>query len=118
MHQMNAQAKYVPVNIPVNLMRRIEKLVVAQRGFPSATDYMTYVLRVILSRRPEESDYDLFSSRDLDEVRARLIALGSLSSSKKYGIEDLRSKKIAATMPPIRTKSRRKTQALSNTSQA
>ncbi len=57
---MNAQAKYVAVNIPVPLMRRIEKLVITQGGFISATDYMTYVLRVILSRRPKENDYELF----------------------------------------------------------
>jgi hypothetical protein len=45
----------------------------------------------MLSRRPEENDYELFSSRDLEEIRARLIALGSLSSSKKglYVIEDM-----------------------------
>jgi hypothetical protein len=82
MNKMNAQVKFVAVNIPVALMRRIEKLVTTQGGFMSATDYMTYVLRVVLSRRPEENDYDLFSSCDLDEIKARLIALGSLSSSK------------------------------------
>jgi hypothetical protein len=46
MNQMNAQAKYVAVNIPVPLMRRIEKLVTTQGGFMSATDYITYFLRV------------------------------------------------------------------------
>ena len=76
MTQMNAQAKYIAVNIPVPLMRRIEKLVTTQGGFMSASDYMTYVLRVVLSRRPEENDYEPFSSRDLEEIRARLIALG------------------------------------------
>jgi len=75
MNQMNAQAKYVAVNIPVTLMRRVEKLVIAKGGFLSATDYMTYVLRVIVSLRPENGDYDLFSSHDLEEIGARLIAL-------------------------------------------
>ena len=48
----------------------------------SATDYATYVLRVILSRHPEENDNDLFSSDDLNDIRSRLVALGSLSPAK------------------------------------
>jgi len=76
----------------------------------SSTDYITYVLRVILSRRPEESDYDLFSSRDLAEIRARLIALGSLSSSKdvEYSIEDIRriEHQPVATVPPARPRTK------------
>ena len=77
MQQTQTQAKYAAVNIPVRLMRRIEKLVNTTKGFISPTDYVTYTLRVIVSQWSDD-DCELFSSRDLDEIRARLIALGSL----------------------------------------
>jgi hypothetical protein len=108
MKETNGQAKYIAVNIPVPLMRRIGKLVTAQGCFMSATDYVTYVLRVISSRRPEDNDSELFSSVDLDEIRARLEALGSLSSPEKisYPIEDCRelNKPSITVLPPIKPK--------------
>ena len=71
------QAKYSAVNIPVKLMRRIEKLVTTKEGFISPTDYVTYTLRVIVSQWSDD-DCELFSSHDLEKIRARLFALGSI----------------------------------------
>ena len=77
MQQTHIQAKYSAVNIPIKLMRRIEKLVVAKGGFISPTDYVTYTLRVIVSGWVHDDTCELFSSQDLREIKSRLKALGS-----------------------------------------
>jgi hypothetical protein len=78
MQQTNAQAKYIAVNIPIKLKKRIEKLVNTKGSFITPTDYVTYALRVIVSQWSDEDTCELFSSHDLYEIRTRLVALGSL----------------------------------------
>jgi Arc/MetJ-type ribon-helix-helix transcriptional regulator len=71
-------SKYTTVSIPTTLHRRVEKLIKTKKGFKSVSDYVTYVLREVVAMHETKEVPEPFTSEDLDEIRARLKALGYL----------------------------------------
>ena len=70
--------KYTTVSIPRTLHERIEELITKKSGFKSVSDYVTYVLREIVEMHETEKIPDAFTSEDIEEIKARLKALGYL----------------------------------------
>jgi len=78
MPQTSSQAKYTTVSIPVTLHDRIEKLMTKKSGFKSVSDYVTYVLREVVAMHETKDVPEPFTSTDVEEIKARLKALGYL----------------------------------------
>ena len=70
--------KYTTVSIPLTLHRRLERLIAKKTGFKSVSDYVTYVLREVVAMHETKETPQPFTSEDLEEIRARLKALGYL----------------------------------------
>jgi Arc/MetJ-type ribon-helix-helix transcriptional regulator len=70
--------KYTTVSIPKTLHEKIEKLVEGKTGFKSVSDYVTYVLREVVAMHETKEVPDPFSAQDIEEIKARLKALGYL----------------------------------------
>ena len=70
--------KYTTVSIPRTLHKRLEKLIEEKTGFKSVSDYVTYVLREVVAMHESKKTPGPFTSEDLDEIKARLKALGYL----------------------------------------
>ncbi len=70
--------KYTTVSIPVTLHRRLEKLISSKTGFKSVSDYVTYVLREVVAMHETKETPQPFTSTDIEEIKARLKALGYL----------------------------------------
>jgi Arc/MetJ-type ribon-helix-helix transcriptional regulator len=66
------------VSIPVALHKRIESLVKKRGSFKSVSDYVTYVLREVVVMHESDEVPDVFTSKDVESIRARLKALGYL----------------------------------------
>ena len=75
---MSSQSKYTTVSIPVSLQQRIEKLIAKKSGFKSVSDYVTYVLREVVAMHESKEVPEPFTSSDIEEIKARLKALGYL----------------------------------------
>ena len=73
---MPSLQKYTTVSIPVSLSKRIEKLVQNKTGFKSISDYVTYVLREVVAMHETKDIPEPFTSRDIEEIKTRLKALG------------------------------------------
>ncbi len=70
--------KYTTVSIPKSLHQKIEKLIEGNPGFKSVSDYVTYVLREVVAMHETKEVPDAFSSQDIEDIKARLKALGYL----------------------------------------
>jgi Arc/MetJ-type ribon-helix-helix transcriptional regulator len=68
--------KYTTVSIPVSLSKRIGKLIQKKTGFKSISDYVTYVLREVVAMHETKDVPEPFTSKDIEEIKARLKALG------------------------------------------
>ncbi len=75
---MSSHSKYTTVSIPVSLQQRIEKLIAKKSGFKSVSDYVTYVLREVVAMHESKEVPEPFTSSDIEEIKARLKALGYL----------------------------------------
>ena len=71
-------AKYTTVSIPKTLHARLEKLIAKKTGFKSVSDYVTYVLREVVAMHESTGTPEPFTSKDIEEIKARLKALGYL----------------------------------------
>ncbi|MCL4435482.1 MAG: ribbon-helix-helix domain-containing protein [Thaumarchaeota archaeon] len=71
------KAKYTTVSIPVALHNRIKGLIEG-KGFKSVSDYVTFVLREIVSAHESEQIAAPFDAADLERIKRRLKALGYL----------------------------------------
>ncbi|MEM2351273.1 MAG: CopG family transcriptional regulator [Thermoproteota archaeon] len=69
--------KYTTVSIPTVLYKRI-KTIMKGTGFKSVSDYVTYVLREVVSMHEMEKMSQPFSSEDIKRIKERLRALGYL----------------------------------------
>jgi hypothetical protein len=78
-----ARPKYATVNIPVRLFVRIEKIIKQNNDFKTVADYVTFVLREAVIEHSAHGDAAIFNSEDLERLRERLVALGSLEQSSK-----------------------------------
>lgn len=63
---------FIEVLIPTTLFEKIEERI-KDTEFPSVSDYITYVLRELLS---EEEEEEVLSEEDEEKIKARLRALG------------------------------------------
>ncbi|HDN62386.1 MAG TPA: CopG family transcriptional regulator [Candidatus Bathyarchaeota archaeon] len=72
MEEKAGKKGFTEVSIPVSLFKKIEERI---RGteFSSVSDYVTYVLRELLSGEEEE---EALSEEDEEKIKARLRALG------------------------------------------
>ena len=70
--------KYTTVSIPQTLHERLEALIADKTGFKSVSDYVTYVLREVVAMHETSRSPDPFSASDVEEIKARLKALGYL----------------------------------------
>ncbi len=70
--------KYTTVSIPQTLHERLEKLISKKTGFKSVSDYVTYVLREVVAMHETKETPEPFTSQDVEEIKARLKALGYL----------------------------------------
>lgn len=70
--------KYTTVSIPLTLHRRLERLIAKKTGFKSVSDYVTYVLREVVAMHETKETPEPFTSQDVEEIKARLKALGYL----------------------------------------
>ena len=70
--------KYTTVSVPTTLHRRLEKLISQKTGFKSVSDYVTYVLREVVAMHEMKETPEPFTSQDVEEIKARLKALGYL----------------------------------------
>ena len=70
--------KYTTVSIPVQLHKRIKKLIEENPGFKSVSDYVTYVLREVVTMHESKKVPTPFSAEDLESIKERLRALGYL----------------------------------------
>ncbi len=72
------EKKFTSVSIPIPLFEKIKKRIDGT-GFTSVSDYVTFVLREVLSTEEEESEEkEAFSREDEEKVKERLRALGYL----------------------------------------
>jgi Arc/MetJ-type ribon-helix-helix transcriptional regulator len=67
---------YKTVNIPSDLYEKIEERLEGA-GFDTVSEYVTYVLREVLSSL-EEEDEEVFTEEEEEKVKERLRALGYL----------------------------------------
>ncbi len=70
------ERKHTTITIPKPLYEKIKARIEAT-GFSSVSDYVTYVLRQLVSSYDEEKKRE-FSRRDEETVKKRLKALGYL----------------------------------------
>ncbi len=66
---------YTTVSIPKPLADKIKKRIV-KTGFSSVSDYVTYVLREIISNIEEKGKKEIFSKEEEELIRRRLKGLG------------------------------------------
>lgn len=70
--------KYTTVSIPQTLHARLEALISGKTGFKSVSDYVTFVLREVVAMHETSKVPEAFTSSDIEEIKARLKALGYL----------------------------------------
>jgi len=69
--------KNMEITIPQTLYEKIKKRV-KETGFTSVSDYVTYVLKEIISNLEEEQKKEIFTKEEEEKVKERLKALGYL----------------------------------------
>ncbi|MEN2975139.1 MAG: CopG family transcriptional regulator [Candidatus Caldarchaeales archaeon] len=72
-----AQKKYTTVSIPITLYERIRNIIEGT-GFKSVSDYVTFVLREIISMQEKEKLSQPFTKEDIERIKEKLKALGYL----------------------------------------
>jgi len=72
---MMDKSKYTTVSIPRPLYERIKSLI-KDTGFKSVSDYVTYILREVVSMHESEKYVEELSEEDLEEIKKRLKSLG------------------------------------------
>lgn len=73
---MAEKRKFTTVSIPVPLYDKIKERI-KDTGFTSVSDYVTFVLREVISETKEE-EREPFTKEDEEKVKERLRALGYL----------------------------------------
>jgi len=68
------ETKHTTVSIPKELYKKIQERI-KDTGFTSVSDYVTYVLRQVISELEEESE-EPFTKEDEEKVKERLRSLG------------------------------------------
>ena len=71
------ERKHTTITIPKLLYEKIKKRI-KKTGFTSVSDYVTYVLREVVSSLEEEPKGEVFTKKEERKVKDRLKALGYL----------------------------------------
>jgi len=71
------ERKHTTITIPKPLYEQIKRRI-KKTGFTSVSDYVTYVLREVISSLEEEQKKEVFSKEEEKKVKERLRALGYL----------------------------------------
>ena len=66
---------YTTVSIPKTLADKVKKKI-EKTGFNSMSDYVTYILREMISNNEDKSNKEAFSKEDEKLVKKRLKSLG------------------------------------------
>ncbi|RLG75486.1 MAG: hypothetical protein DRO23_03755 [Thermoprotei archaeon] len=74
---MKSRRKYTTVSIPITLYNRIKNLI-ENTGFTSVSQYVTYVLREVVSAHEEARYREPFTEEDKKRILERLRRLGYL----------------------------------------
>ena len=74
---MPEERKHTTVSIPIQLYEKIKERIKGT-GFTSVSDYVTYVLREVLSSLEMEEKEEVFTKEEEEKVKERLRALGYL----------------------------------------
>jgi len=69
------KGKYTTVSIPITLYNRIKKLIQGT-GFTSVSQYVTYVLREVVSEHERASEEEPFTEEDKEKIIEKLKRLG------------------------------------------
>lgn len=69
--------KHTTITIPKPLYEKIKERI-KKTGFTSVSDYVTYVLREVVSSLEEEQKKEVFTREEEKKVKERLRALGYL----------------------------------------
>ncbi len=69
--------KHTTITIPKPLYEKIKERI-KETGFTSVSDYVTYVLREVVSSLEEEQKKEVFTREEEKKVKERLRALGYL----------------------------------------
>ena len=72
-----SDTRHATISIPLTLHKRIRELI-KDTGFRSVSEYVTFVLREIVSRREEERVQEPFTKEDVERIKRKLKALGYL----------------------------------------
>ena len=75
--RMRSKRKYTTVSIPITLYNRIKKLI-ENTGFTSVSQYVTYVLREVVSAHEESKYKEPFTEEDRRKIIEKLRRLGYL----------------------------------------
>ena len=67
--------KYTTVSLPTSLVMKIKKRI-KNTGFKSVSDYVTFVLRELLTSLEENRKKEVYTKEDEEKIKARLRALG------------------------------------------
>jgi len=67
--------KYTTVSIPITLYNRIKNLI-KDTGFTSVSQYVTYVLREVISAHEEAKCKEVFTEEDRKRIIEKLRRLG------------------------------------------
>jgi len=70
-------AKHTTVSIPSTLYKKISELI-KDTGFNSVSEYVTFMLREVLSRKDEEKGHEPLTEEDVEHIKRKLKALGYL----------------------------------------
>lgn len=78
-NETQTDKKYTTVSLPRPLYEKVKEQI-RNTGFTSVSDYVTYVLRALLSKEKEEGadKEEAFSKKDEQNIKDRLKALGYL----------------------------------------
>ena len=71
------ERKHTTITIPKPLYKKIKKRII-KTGFTSVSDYVTYVLREVVSSLEEGKKKEVFTRDEEKKVKERLKALGYL----------------------------------------
>ena len=72
-----SDTKHVTISIPTTLHKKVSELI-KDTGFHSVSEYVTFMLREIVSKREEEKMQEPLTKEDVERIKRKLKALGYL----------------------------------------
>jgi Arc/MetJ-type ribon-helix-helix transcriptional regulator len=76
--ELTKSRRHTTVSIPITLYNKIKEFI-QETGFTSVSDYVTYVLREVVTMHETSKRSEPFSDEDRERIKQRLKALGYIS---------------------------------------